>query len=82
MTEGISHGFHIVDPGADIESYEVTNHKSARDPASQECLDAFILGELDSGNYVACRAKPRVVSAIGAVPKSSGGFRLIHDLSM
>lgn len=37
--------------------------------------------ELANNRYVVTQHKPRLVSAIGAVHKSNGGIRLIHDAS-
>ena len=44
----------------------------------------FIQSELDrllsEGSIVECKTKPRCVTPISVVPKSSGDFRLVHDL--
>jgi len=37
--------------------------------------------EIDEGRYVKVNSKPTIVSALGAIPKESGGYRLIHDCS-
>lgn len=37
--------------------------------------------ELANGRYVITEDQPIIVSALGALPKSSGGIRLIHDAS-
>lgn len=33
------------------------------------------------GNYVKSETKPRIISALGAIPKSQTKIRLIHDAS-
>ena len=79
---GIKEGFHIVDPDCDIRSSEVQNHKSALDPGARSEVEELIKKEIHKGNYILCSQKPAKISAIGAVPKSDGGYRLIHDCSL
>ena len=44
-------------------------------------MEAQILKEDMLGNYIFVDKKPKVVSSLGALPKSGGSVRLIHDLS-
>ncbi len=82
LLDGLRNGFHITEPSAVIDQYEVRNHKSSRDPEAQANLEGFIKAEIHKGNYRVVSSKPPVISAIGAVPKPDGGHRLIHDLSL
>ena len=58
------------------------NHPSAR-PGSPyyPAVKQQVLHEISEGNYIVCDGKPNFVSPLGAIPKSSGGIRLIHDCS-
>ena len=44
-------------------------------------VQAQIVEELEEGRYIVSSEKPQIVNALGAIPKSSGGVRLIHDCS-
>ena len=44
-------------------------------------VDKQIKVEVAEGRYVKSSSKPAIVSALGAIPKDSGGVRLIHDCS-
>ena len=45
-------------------------------------MEKVILEELSAGNYHIVEEKPRIISALGAVPKQdSDEIRLIHDAS-
>lgn len=79
---GILNGFNIINVGAKLEDVLIKNHKSATDPAVREAMDNIILNEIAEGNYVPTSVKPIIVSALGAVPKSDGGIRPIHDCSL
>ena len=39
------------------------------------------MSEISVGNYRVCENKPRLISPLGAIPKPTGGIRLIHDCS-
>jgi len=82
LLAGVSQGFHIIEPDSNISSVETRNHKSATNPEVRPHIEKLIRGEIDSGHYVVCEIKPTIVSALGAVPKSDGGYRLIHDCSL
>lgn len=77
---GIRSGFDIIEKGANLNDVYVQNHKSAM--SVRESMDSIILNEIREGNYVITDTKPTIVSALGAVPKSDGGFRQIHDCSL
>lgn len=80
ILNGITHGFDIVNRPCNVDNVETPNHQSAL--AEKDAVGAQILNEVALGNYVVTDTKPRIVSALGAVPKSDGGVRIIHDASM
>jgi hypothetical protein len=69
-------------PEAELRKVVVQNHKSALLPGVKKDMDQLIIGELAEGNYVITPEPPIIISALGAVPKSSGGIRPIHDCSL
>ena len=79
---GILHGFDIIEPTANLTETFVKNHKSILLPEIRIDIDNIIKDEISEGNYVICNQKPTIVSALGVVPKSDGGWRLIHDCSL
>ena len=80
LLDGMVHGFKLVDPYADIHGYFCRNYESATISAYQEINDIFTK-ELDTGKLSVVNKKPTCVHAMGAVPKSSGGYRPITDAS-
>ena len=52
------------------------------DPVVKPSIEASIIKEIQKGNYVVTDRVPTIVRPIGAVPKSDGGYRLIHDCSL
>ena len=81
LLEGIKHGFHIVDSEVCPEYASMSNYKSATCSANFAMVQAQIVEELEESRYIVSSEKPQIVSALGAIPKSSGGVRLIHDCS-
>ena len=58
------------------------NYKSATNPVNRPMVEQTIRQEIALGNYVVLPTKPRIVSALGAIPKrNSPEIRLIHDCS-
>ena len=80
IMDGVMHGFKIVDADSQIQSYSATNYKSATRDAFGFIND-LLLSEIDSGKLSVTSVKPTCIHALGAVPKSSGGFRPISDAS-
>lgn len=80
LLDGVINGFKIVDPGAKIAAYETQNYSSATVDAFS-FIDDIISSELCSGKLSKVDYKPHCVHALGAVEKSSGGFRPITDAS-
>ena len=79
---GIINGFDIVSPEFKLNKVAVQNHKSALLPEVKKDMDNLIKREIAEGNYVITPEPPTLISALGAVKKSSGGIRPIHDCSL
>ena len=77
---GVREGFHIVDC-LDFKPAEVDNYTSATHPDTRKLVEDQIRNEVTEGRYKIVAEKPIITSALGAVPKPSGGIRLIHDAS-
>lgn len=81
---GIYNGFHIIDSEvADrfiSENVTVENYSSATVDHRQE-VEKQIYKEMINGRYCVAPEQPKIVSALGAIKKQSGGIRLIHDAS-
>ena len=61
---------------------ECDNYTSALCKENRHKVETQILEEIKSGNYVITKQKPKIVSAIGAIPKKdSDEIRIIHDAS-
>ena len=80
LLQGVREGFKIVST-FDFESVEVENYNSALDPENITQVEEQINIELQEGRYEVIHQKPLIVSALGAIKKSSGKIRLIHDAS-
>ena len=80
--KGISSGFRIVKQDAIWKESHLPNHRSALHPQVRPFIDEIITREIEAGNYIVSSRKPAVISPLGAVPKSDGGYRLIHDCSV
>lgn len=82
ILSGIKDGFHIVDSCENVEEAEVHNYKSSTCLENIRKVEKQIEEELKNGHYKVVNSKPRIVSAIGAIPKkNSSKVRLIHDCS-
>ncbi len=70
---GLEHGFPFIDPTVDIKAdiipVETQNHRSACDPTMADRIQAQILSEIEDSNYIPVSTKPKIVSALGAIPK-------------
>ena len=80
LLDGVIHGFKVIDPHAVVESYESTNYKSATVDA-RGYINDIIDNELATGKLSIVDRKPHCIHALGAVEKSSGGYRPITDAS-
>ena len=61
---------------------EVENHKSVSCGDAKRKVEKEIVQNIANGVYEKVEDKPKIVSALGAVPKKNGGIRLIHDASL
>lgn len=80
--EGVTHGFYIVDPLL-LEKYvEIANYKSATNPYNKPLVEKQINNELANNRFKKVNYKPKIISALGAVPKAQpNSVRLILDCS-
>jgi hypothetical protein len=83
LLHGLAHGFDIIDPEKEGEviSVERDNYSSATSKEYRDKVEARLLAELEEGNYRIVKNKPKIISALGAIPKPDGDVRLIHDCS-
>lgn len=84
LMKGLKEGFDIIEPNAVLTEVCVQNHKSALKPDARIIMDKLIYDEICKGNYLIAdnNSMPVIISALGAVPKSDGGLRPIHDGSL
>ena len=80
LLDGIMTGFKMVDSKADIGAYFVRNYSSTKGEAL-EAIESILSNEIDNGKLTVVSEPPKCVHAMGAIPKSSGGFRQITDAS-
>lgn len=83
LLKGIFEGFSILDEtrAHNITEYvEIANYKSATGE-NKLAVESQIIEEISNNRYVVVYEKPRIVSALGAIPKSNNKVRLIHDAS-
>ena len=81
IMSGVQDGFHITDCSKITTNVEVDNYNSATARTNRSKVEAQIQYEIQNFRYVPVRYKPQIISALGAVPKSSDSVRLIHDCS-
>jgi hypothetical protein len=81
--DGVNNGFHIVDaPSIPPDYIVMDNYRSATCPSARDKVAAQIKKELDLGHYKIAVEQPRIISALGAIPKKlSDDYRLITDAS-
>lgn len=81
ILEGVCNGFHIIDPDLITREVEMDNYTSVTCAQNIDKVSEQIRFELGHGHYKRCSAKPKIVSALGAIPKNDSRVRLIHDCS-
>ena len=79
LLDGIENGFKIVNHEDTPTQVKVTNYKSANQ--NSEAVEQQILTEIRENRYIMCNKPVAITSALGAIPKSDSGVRLIHDCS-
>lgn len=80
LIKGISEGFDILEGKLPEFRADCENYKSAT-MELRDKVESQIKHEVSEGNYIKVPHKPKVVSSLGAILKSSGSVRIIHDLS-
>ena len=80
LLDGVKYGFRLSDPGTKPVEAEQKNHKSSVE--NKELIEKELVDQIEKGNYFVASKKPTIVSAVGAIPKSNGKIRLIHDGSL
>ena len=82
LSDGLRNGFQLIPAEAKLQSAEMKNYHSATDPAVRDKVEEAVLEELAAGNYFVTDVKPKIISALCAVPKpDSNEIRFIHDCS-
>ena len=76
---GVRDGFIIVDPDAEIPSYDCPNYIVAGSGDAYAFVDKLINQELMEEKYIRAPVRPHCIHAIGAVAKADGKFRPITD---
>ena len=79
LFEGITDGFDIVD--SNMQEYDCENYSSITSGPAREVMSDNIIEDLREGRISNVEEKPTCIHALGAVPKSSGGYRTITDCS-
>ena len=79
LLDGIKHGFHITNVTKQMQGMEMTNYQSVLEKRAE--VEKQIVAELQMGRYRVVQKRPKIVSALGAVPKLGKGVRLILDCS-
>lgn len=82
ILNGIKNGFRVTTHPYTGPKVWQNNYKSATCPENFPMVEAQIKEELANGRYKITQERPSIVSALGAIPKSTPGkVRLIHDCS-
>ena len=79
LFEGIVDGFDIVDTPP--TGYDCMNYSSITSDPACHVMEKSIREDLKEGRISEATSKPVCVHALGAVPKSNGGYRTITDCS-
>ena len=79
LLQGIQEGFAITNIKKDIKTVHMDNYSSTFE--NREAIEKQIMTETEEGRYVIVKSSPKIVSALGAIPKDDGSVRLIHDCS-
>ena len=86
ILEGIREGFKIPNKHnqSNYRQVESDNYHSAICDENIESVENQIEVELSEQRYIICEpiCEPTIISALGAIRKSDGSVRLIHDCSL
>ena len=82
LADGIINGFHLAPISTSFTAVNMDNYKSATNPSTKAKVEQTIHEDILQGNYAITASKPKVVSALGAIPRpNSTEIWLIHDCS-
>ena len=81
LLDGLANGFRLTDVGSSFDYVETENYSSTTNPDTIAMVHVQIMSEVVNGRYVKTTVKPKIVSALGAIPKGPDKIRLIHDCS-
>lgn len=79
LSNGIAHGFRIVDSDKCIPVYDCPNYKSCYESKANSYLNRLFNHEVQEGKIIPTSSRPHCIHAIGAIPKSDGTYRPITD---
>ena len=79
LFKGITDGFDIVDSA--VENYDCKNYSSITTGPAKEMMSVNIEEDIMEGRISNVEEKPICIHSLGAIPKSSGGYRTITDCS-
>ena len=77
---GVEHGFRITNANTNGAGAYYPNHKSALGE-NRVAVEAQIREEIANGRYQVVQERPTITSALGALIKTTGKVRLLHDAS-
>ena len=77
---GVEHGFRITNADTNGAGAYYPNHRSALGE-NREAVEAQIREEIANGRYQVVQERPTITSALGALIKTTGKVRLLHDAS-
>ena len=72
----------MVDPGADIPTYECKNYNSCFKDENYQNMNCIMSNELAASKISIARDKPQQIHSLGAIPKPNGSVRHITDCSL
>lgn len=84
ILNGVKYGFDVIDTEvaeSAVKPTEMENYNSATSPENFAKVEQQIKEEILNDRYKIVKTKPRIISALGAVNKSNGKVRIIHDAS-
>ena len=81
--DGLRQGFSLLEtPSSNFIPVECDNYKSTISAPNKAQIESQLISEINQGHYVKTKTKPKIVSALGAIPKqNSQDLRIIHDCS-
>ena len=82
ILQGVAEGFHITYPSKFTEYQEVENYRSATGKQHRSAVEKQIKAEVRNQRYQIVSQNPKLVSALGAIPKTSenSAIRIIYDV--